>query len=357
MRASLKDIAEYTGLSKSAVSMHLNKHQLAARLSSATRAKIDEAVKKFNYVPSYTARALSSGKTRTIGFVVAELAMQYNSLMASALIDETGKHGVQLLISATKYSPEKEIKCLEDLLSRRADGIIYPLSPPSADTKLYNRLIEEHYPLVMAFNQDKNFHSVMKDSTEAMRQAVAFFRKSRAEEITIIANRNTLFESTGEKMYDLFVKACEESGCRPDTEPVDFLDAATIDSCLERIIRNPPDFMIVQGPLLMTVLKHKLHCCKNKLPRIINVIDNWEPPPLRDEMLVGVIMCYPDKIIKTAVDTLLRLINKPEDGSLSLLVKEPADFLLSWPGDTCDNTIDEIKRLMGYNGTHNWPQI
>ena len=149
-------------------------------------------------------------------------------------------------------------------------------------------------------------------------------------------------------MHDLFVKACEEYGCKPDTEPVDFLDASTIDSCLERIIRNPPDFMIVQGPLLMTVLKHKLHRIKNKLPRIINVIDNWEPPPLRDEILVGVIMCYPDKIIKTAVDILLRLINKPEDGSFPLLVKEPADFLLSWPGDSCENTIDEIKRLMGY---------
>ena len=78
MRTSLKDIAEYTGLSKTAVSLHLNKHQLAGRLSAATRAKIDEAVKKFDYVPSYTARALSSGKTRTIGFVVADLTLPYS---------------------------------------------------------------------------------------------------------------------------------------------------------------------------------------------------------------------------------------------------------------------------------------
>ncbi len=348
MRTSLKDIAEYTGLSKSAVSMHLNKHQLAARLSSATRAKIDAAVKKFNYVPSYTARALSSGKTQTIGFVVAELAMPYNSLMASALIDETSKHNVQLLISATKYSPEKEVKCLEDLLSRRADGIIYPLSPPSADTKLYNRLIEEHYPLVMAFNQDKNFHSAVKDSTEAMRQAATFFRRNGADEITIIACDDTLFQSSGEKMYDLFIKACEESGCKSNTEPVDLLNASTIDACLERISRNPPDFLIVQGPLLLTALRHKLQRYQKKFPRIINIIDRWESPPLRDEMLVGVIMCYPDKIIKKAVDILLRLINNPDDDGIPFLVKEPADFLLSWPGDTCENTIDEVKRLMRY---------
>ena len=347
MRTSLKDIAEYTGLSKTAVSLHLNKHQLAGRLSAATRAKIDEAVKKFDYVPSYTARALSSGKTMTIGFVVADLTLPYSSLMAATLIDETSKHDVQLLISATKYSAEKEIKCLEDLRNRHADGIIYSLA---MDAEVCNRLASAHYPMVRVFSRDDRFHSVENDFTEAMRKSVEYFRRNGAEEITMIAYSD-------EEMCNSFIKACEGAGCKSSIEPVNSLDAASINSCIERISRNPPDFLIVQGPLCMTVLKQRLQRYQNKFPRIINIIDNWEPPPLRDEMLVGVIMCYPDKIVKTAVDILLRLINKPEDDNLPLLVKEPADFLLSWTGDSCEkDAIDEVKRLMGYSGAHNWTQ-
>jgi DNA-binding LacI/PurR family transcriptional regulator len=352
MRTSLKDIAEYTGLAKSTVSMHLNKHRLAGRLSSATKAKIDAAVKKFSYAPSYTARALSSGKTQTIGFVVGELALPYSSRMASALINETSKHDVQLLISATQYSPENEIKCLENLRNRHVDGIIYPLWVPSTTTEVYKRLVEEHYPIVLIFNKDKHFHSVMNDFRDGMRKAVDFFCQNRAKEVTIIADAS-LIRNDVEGMYGSFIKACEESGCKSKAESVDALDITAIDDCLERISENPPDFMVVQGALFLNVLERKLRRHQNRLPRIINIIDNWEPTPLRDEMLAGVIMCHPDRIIKTAVDTLLRLINKPMADFPPILVREKAEFLLSWHGDSSENTIDEVIRLMGYNVTYN----
>jgi DNA-binding LacI/PurR family transcriptional regulator len=334
--------------------MHLNKHQLAERLSTATKAKIDAAVKKFDYVPSYTARALSSGKTRTIGFVVADLTLPYSSLMAATLIDETSKHDVQLLISATRYSPEKEIKCLEDLRNRHADGIIYSLA---MDTEVCNRLARAHYPMVRVLDRDDRFHSIENDFTDAMLKSVNYFRRSGAEEITMIAYSDVI-RYDAQEMCSSFIKACKGAGCTSNIEPVNSLDAVSINSCIERISRNPPDFLIVQGPLCMTVLKQRLQRYQNKFPRVINIIDNWEPPPLRDEMLVGVIMCYPDKIVRTAVDTLLRLINKPADDSIPRLVRVPAEFLLSWTGDAREeNAIDEVKRLMGYNGAHNWAQV
>ncbi len=345
MRVSLKDIAEYTGLSKSTVSIHLNKHVLAEQLSTATKAKIDAAVKKFGYVPSYTARALSCGKTQTIGFVVADLALPYPARMASALMDEASKHDLQLLISATKYSPENEIKCLEDLRDRRADGIIYPLA---TDIEVCNRLVEEHYPMVLAFNSDDRFNSVVNDFSDAMRKGVAYFSRAGAKEVTIIADISSI-RNDDENMYDSFIKACGESGCISNTEPVNSLNIAEINFCFERISRNPPDFMIVQGPLFMNILEQKLRCYQNKFPRIINIIASWELPPLRDEMLIGVIICYPDKIIRTAVDTLVRLIKRPVDNKFPFVFKEPAEFLLSWAGDACKDTIYEVKKMMGYS--------
>ena len=354
MRVSLKDIAKYTGLSQTTVSLHLNKHQLSGRLSATTKAKIDEAVKKFDYVPSYAARAMASGKTQTIGFVVGDLALPRPSLMASALLNETSKNGVQLLISATQFSPEKEIACLKDLRNRRADGIIFPLGSIASDTKVYNSLVEEHYPMILIFNRDKNFHSIENDLGNAMKDAVSFFRSSGANEVTIIADGNLLNNHDG--MYISFIKACEESKCTPHIEPVSAASVASIDACLERISRNPPDFLIVQGMLLMNILEQRLRRYQNKFPRIVGIIDNWEPPPVRNEILAGVIMCYPDRITKKAIDFLRRLINTPLDSSIPFLVKEPAEFLLSWPGDSSPSTADEVKRMMGCNGSHNWEQ-
>lgn len=357
MRTSLKDIAEYTGLSKSTISMYLNNHALAKWISIHTKARIDEAVKKFNYVPSYTARALSSGKTQTIGLVVGDLALPHPSQIASKVMGEANRNGLQLLISATKFSPEREVKCLENLLNRHVDGIIYPLWSPSADAKLYNRLIEEHYPLVMIFNRDEYFHSIINDFSNAMRQAVDFFARNGAKKITIIADSSTISNVSGENMHDTFIKACVESGCIPDTESLSVFDIASIDANLERISRNPPDFLIIQGSRLMSVLTHKLNRYQHKYPCIVNIIADWDQPPLRDNMLVGIIMYYTEKIIITAVDTLLQLINKPMNDSIPLLSMEPAEFLLSWPGDSSENTFDEVKRLIGYNGIHNWNQI
>ena len=79
MRATIKDIAERVGVSKSLVSMYLNNHPLASRIAERTKGKIDEAVREMNYQPSVTARALKNGKSRTIGLVIAEISGIYSS--------------------------------------------------------------------------------------------------------------------------------------------------------------------------------------------------------------------------------------------------------------------------------------
>ena len=69
MRATLSDIAKQVGVSKSLVSMYLNNHRLSRKIAAETKRKIDQAVRELDYRPSFTARALSNGKTRTIGMI------------------------------------------------------------------------------------------------------------------------------------------------------------------------------------------------------------------------------------------------------------------------------------------------
>ena len=46
MRATIKDIAERVGVSKSLVSMYLNNHPLSARIAEKTKKRIREAVQE-----------------------------------------------------------------------------------------------------------------------------------------------------------------------------------------------------------------------------------------------------------------------------------------------------------------------
>ena len=60
---TIKDIAQYAGVSTMTVSYVLNKNSKQT-ISEATRKKVLEAVETLHYVPSNTAKALRSNKTQ-----------------------------------------------------------------------------------------------------------------------------------------------------------------------------------------------------------------------------------------------------------------------------------------------------
>lgn len=69
-RYTIKDIAEYAGVGISTVSRVLNKTSNPISITEATKRKIFEAVKKFDYAPNVNAKRLSKDKSFTIALVV-----------------------------------------------------------------------------------------------------------------------------------------------------------------------------------------------------------------------------------------------------------------------------------------------
>lgn len=90
MRATIKDIANYTGVSKALVSMYLNNSPLAT--NRETRRRIEEAVRKFHYRPSAMARALNRGKNNFIGVISSRVTTLYSGFYIENLFQELEKH-------------------------------------------------------------------------------------------------------------------------------------------------------------------------------------------------------------------------------------------------------------------------
>ena len=105
--ASLKDIAQYVGVSTSLVSFVLNGKGRQHRVSEEMIKTINEAAQKLNYHPNTFAKSLREGKSRVIGVVLSDISNPFFSTIARCLEDEAQKHGYSVLFSSSDENSER----------------------------------------------------------------------------------------------------------------------------------------------------------------------------------------------------------------------------------------------------------
>ncbi len=83
-RPSLKFLAEYLNLSPSTISFVLN-NAPGRSIPAATRERVRDAARKFNYQPSLIARKLQGQRIKTVGVLLPELGEGYHSQVMSGV--------------------------------------------------------------------------------------------------------------------------------------------------------------------------------------------------------------------------------------------------------------------------------
>ena len=126
-RATLKDVAELAGLSKTAVSLILNDRP-GSRLSAEAVEKVRAAAAELDYRPNPAARSLRVGKTRTIGLISDEVTVtRFASAMIRGVLDVAKTREHTVLISETGSDHDQERVAVEARIDRRAVGVIFGL--------------------------------------------------------------------------------------------------------------------------------------------------------------------------------------------------------------------------------------
>ncbi|BBH67959.1 LacI family transcriptional regulator [Actinoplanes sp. OR16] len=142
--ARIEDVAARAGVSVGTVSNVLNRpHAVAPK----TRARVEAAITELGYLPNESARALVSGRSRTVGLVVPDVTNPFFADLARGAEEVADKHDVVVMLYNSADSIERELRYLGRLETQRVQGIL--VTPVDRGGRAVEDLISRGTPVVL----------------------------------------------------------------------------------------------------------------------------------------------------------------------------------------------------------------
>ncbi|GAB3694651.1 LacI family DNA-binding transcriptional regulator [Spirosoma flavus] len=152
-KVSIKDIAQQAGVSTALVSYVLNGKEKESRVGQEIALKIRQIARDLNYQPSYLAKSLRSGKTQTIGLIIADISNPFFANIARIVEDEAKKIGYTVIIGSSDETADKSWDLISVFLNRQVDGFIIVSAEASDEQVHYLKdknvsfvLLDRHFP-------------------------------------------------------------------------------------------------------------------------------------------------------------------------------------------------------------------
>ena len=121
-RATIADVAEAAGVSKATVSRFLNHRERL--LSRDIAARVEAAIAKLAYTPSPMAQALSHGRSRLIGLIVADITNPYSVAVLRGAEKACQDAGYLVMLFNLGNESEREREAIDALAGYQVDGFI-----------------------------------------------------------------------------------------------------------------------------------------------------------------------------------------------------------------------------------------
>lgn len=138
--ASIKDVAKKAGVGVGTVSRFLND---SGYVSEEARAKIENAMKKLDYIPNELARNLYHKKTGIIAVLVPNVSNPFFSEFVDYAEAELYRYGFKMMLCNTEKESNAELEYLDMLRRHIVDGVITGVH--SLDVEEYKKI---HKPIV-----------------------------------------------------------------------------------------------------------------------------------------------------------------------------------------------------------------
>jgi LacI family transcriptional regulator len=172
-KTSLNDIAQHLGVSKTLVSLVLNGKAREHRISDEVCKKVVELAKKLNYKPNQIAKGLRTGKTNSIGLIIADIANPFFGKLGREIEKEASIHGYRVMFCSSDENADNSRQQIEMLQQGQVDGFI--IAPPAGSENQILALKRSKTPFVLI---DRHFpdietNYIVVDNVQASYEATA----------------------------------------------------------------------------------------------------------------------------------------------------------------------------------------
>ncbi|MBS1906435.1 MAG: LacI family DNA-binding transcriptional regulator [Actinobacteria bacterium] len=120
-RATMRDVASLAGVSAKTVS---NVVTGSAFVREDTRERVEQAMRKLDFVPNLSARSLRNGRSGVIAVALPYLATSFSAELLTHLVQAARAKGYAVQIEETGSEPHRERELLSRARAQLVDGLI-----------------------------------------------------------------------------------------------------------------------------------------------------------------------------------------------------------------------------------------
>lgn len=168
-RATIADVAKAAGVSKATVSRFLNHRERL--LSPDIAVRVEAAVAQLDYTPSPMAQALSRGRSRLIGLIVADITNPYSVAVLRGAEKACQDAGYLVMLFNLGNDVDREREAIDALTGYQVDGFI--LNTLGRGAGLVDADALHGKPAVLVDRRHAGMHTdfVSLDNVDAMKSA------------------------------------------------------------------------------------------------------------------------------------------------------------------------------------------
>lgn len=218
MAATVKDIAQRTGLGLATISKYLN----GGHVLKKNQALIEEAIKALDFQVNELGRGLKTGKSHTVGVVIPELSNLFSTTIISQMEDLLRQQGYGVLVCDCRTDPKLEGEAIRFLMARRVDGLIN--MPVGQGDQNLRPALQKGLPVLLMDRliPGLDLDAVLVDNVSAARESTAHLLERGHREIGVIAGPAQVFTSSQRLMG--CQDAYRQAGLDPEGQHIAFGD-------------------------------------------------------------------------------------------------------------------------------------
>lgn len=218
-QATVADVARAAGVSRATAARVLGGYGYAG---SEARELVLEAAIRLAYQPNQLARSMATGRSKTIGVVVADIENLYFARAIRAITDTANANGFDVVLANTDEDIELERSALRVMLAKRVDGLIVaPASSVEVDHLIEARKVGCPFVLLDRRVPVLNADTVAIDNFSAAHEAVSSFTRRGHRRIALVSNSSAdggqrYLTSPVRERLDGYRAALHDAGVRID---------------------------------------------------------------------------------------------------------------------------------------------